>query len=85
MLELPLRGACLPLRRESFPLVQLELRRLRLRQVQRLLQCWKTSLIPWIWILGLTANDAAVLTSAEIMYNPFDRPPGEEIVEARSA
>ena len=32
---------------------------------------------------GLTANDAEVLTSAEIMYNPFDRPPGEEVVEAR--
>ena len=31
---------------------------------------------------GLTANDAEVLTSAEIMYNPFDRPPGEEVVEA---
>ena len=32
---------------------------------------------------GLTANDAEVLTSAEIMYNPFDRPPGEEVVEAQ--
>ena len=31
---------------------------------------------------GLTANDAEVFTSAEIMYNPFDRPPGEEVVEA---
>ena len=31
---------------------------------------------------GLTANDAAVHTSAEIMYNPSDRPPGEEVVEA---
>ena len=30
---------------------------------------------------GLTANEAAVLTSDEIMYNPFDRPPGEEVVE----
>ena len=30
----------------------------------------------------LTANDAEVLTSAAIMYNPFDRPPGEEVVEA---
>ena len=29
---------------------------------------------------GLTANEAAVLTSDEIMYNPFDRPPGEEVV-----
>ena len=28
---------------------------------------------------GLTANEAAVLTSDEIMYNPFDRPPGEEV------
>ena len=30
---------------------------------------------------GLTANEAAVLTSDEIIYNPFDRPPGEEVVE----
>ena len=30
---------------------------------------------------GLTANEAAVLTCDEIMYNPFDRPPGEEVVE----
>ena len=30
---------------------------------------------------GLTANEAAVITSDEIMYNPFDRPPGEEVVE----
>ena len=28
---------------------------------------------------GLTANEAAVLTSDKIMYNPFDRPPGEEV------
>ena len=30
---------------------------------------------------GLTANEAAVLTGDEIMYNPFDRPSGEEVVE----
>ena len=30
----------------------------------------------------LVANDAEVLTSAEIMYNPFDRPSDEEVVEA---
>ena len=30
----------------------------------------------------LIANDAEVLTSAEIMYNPFDRPSDEEVVEA---
>ena len=30
---------------------------------------------------GLTANEAAELTSDEILYNPFDRPPGEEVVE----
>ena len=30
---------------------------------------------------GLTGNEAAVITSDEIMYNPFDRPPGEEVVE----
>ena len=30
----------------------------------------------------LIANDAEVPTSAEIMYNPFDRPSGEEVVEA---
>ena len=30
----------------------------------------------------LVANDAKVLTSAEIMYNPFDRPSDEEVVEA---
>ena len=29
----------------------------------------------------LTGNEAAVITSDEIMYNPFDRPPGEEVVE----
>ena len=30
---------------------------------------------------GLTANEAAALTSDEIMYNPFDWPPGKEVVE----
>ena len=30
---------------------------------------------------GLTANEAAVITSDEIIYNPFDRAPGEEVVK----
>ena len=30
---------------------------------------------------GLTSNEASVINSDGIMYNPFDRPPGEEVVE----
>ena len=29
----------------------------------------------------LTYNEASVINSDGIMYNPFDRPPGEEVVE----
>ena len=29
----------------------------------------------------LTYNEASVINSEGIMYNPFDRPPGEEVVE----
>ena len=83
MLAQPPRGVCLLLRKGNPPLVQLDLKCPWRPQVHRLPHCWTIALIlnPADTDSALTGNEAAEITSDEIMYNPFDRPPGEEVVE----